>query len=313
MHFTQFPYSPMNLNPALAGNFDGAYRLVYNQRRQWRSITPNPFSTIGISADAHQPLNLTNAGAGLSIYNDRAGASRLNTLQINFAGAYSVPIDSNQTVTFGVQPGITFKSVNYSKLSFDNQYQGNQYDSDAATGESFGRDNYSYPNLNAGVQWGYEKEKRKTFTAGVAFFNLLTPDQSLIQTETIPLDRRLSLNVGSNYRLTEELDILPTLLYMRQGTFNQTSLGTSVKYYLDPSPYHYRAIYLGGWWRVGDAGNLAIGMDYNRLFASVSYDINYSGLDIASRNRGGWEVAIIYIFRDLLPPRKRYKNCPTFI
>ncbi|MEM9023599.1 MAG: type IX secretion system membrane protein PorP/SprF, partial [Bacteroidota bacterium] len=79
MHFSQFNNSPMNLNPGLAGDFDGEYRFVLNQRRQWSSVTSNPFQTFGVSADAREPLDIENVGAGVSVYHDVAGDSRFNT------------------------------------------------------------------------------------------------------------------------------------------------------------------------------------------------------------------------------------------
>ncbi|MEK7227019.1 MAG: type IX secretion system membrane protein PorP/SprF, partial [Bacteroidota bacterium] len=39
IHFSQFLSSPMNLNPALAGQFDGDHRFVMNHRNQWSSVT----------------------------------------------------------------------------------------------------------------------------------------------------------------------------------------------------------------------------------------------------------------------------------
>src|ERR1700712_3430420 len=49
-HFSQFFASPLTLNPALTGKFDGNLRIAGNYRNQWPTIN-NAFTTPTISAD----------------------------------------------------------------------------------------------------------------------------------------------------------------------------------------------------------------------------------------------------------------------
>ena len=58
---------------------------------------------------------------------------------------------------------------------------------------------------------------------------------------------------------------------------------------------------------------LPIGMYYNSWRVGLSYDVNYSPLNVASNYRGGWEISVIYILRELLPKRRNFKHCPNFI
>ena len=44
-HFSQFYASPMAMNPALAGAFDGKFRVGAIYRDQWRGALDNPFVT----------------------------------------------------------------------------------------------------------------------------------------------------------------------------------------------------------------------------------------------------------------------------
>ena len=41
-HFSQFYSSPLTLNPALTGAFDGKYRVGTNYRDQWRGLLEQP-------------------------------------------------------------------------------------------------------------------------------------------------------------------------------------------------------------------------------------------------------------------------------
>ena len=129
IHFSQFMSSPMNLNPALTGNFDGSYRFIGNGRRQWSSVTI-PYQTLGISADANNFLRLKNVGTGISLYQDRTGDSHFSTLQFNIAASYRIKLnkDSTHFITLGIQSGITSRRIDYSNLTYDNQFNGFVYD-----------------------------------------------------------------------------------------------------------------------------------------------------------------------------------------
>ena len=49
-NFSQFFASPLTLNPALTGKFDGSYRVAGNYRNQWPTIN-NAFTTYTASFD----------------------------------------------------------------------------------------------------------------------------------------------------------------------------------------------------------------------------------------------------------------------
>ncbi|MFZ9207484.1 MAG: type IX secretion system membrane protein PorP/SprF, partial [Sediminibacterium sp.] len=49
-HFSQFFASPLTINPALTGKFDGKYRITSNHRNQWPTIN-NAFITTTASFD----------------------------------------------------------------------------------------------------------------------------------------------------------------------------------------------------------------------------------------------------------------------
>ena len=314
IHFSQFARSPMNLNPGMSGRFDGDWRLVANSRQQWRSVS-NPYRTFGGSFDGHDFLKVQELGAGLSIYQDRAGASEFSTLEVNLAGSYGIRLQGSpdHTISVGVQSGITQRKINTANLTFDNQWNGTRFDGSLGSNELFATTSHVYPNLNTGVYWTRTVEKRKTYSAGVALYNILKPDQSFFGANDITLDRRLNIHANTTHKLTDDLDLLPGVLFSGQGTYRELDLGTNMRYYLDKSPYAYKAVYVGLWTRLADAGYIVAGIDYNDLNISASYDFNYSPLRTASRWRGGLELALTWIIRTRLPERGRFKSCPDFL
>ena len=314
IHFSQFMSSPMNLNPASAGMFNGAYRFVGNGRRQWGSVTI-PYQTFGGSIDAHNLLRLKNVGTGISVYNDRTGDSRFNTLQANLALSYTIKIskDSTNFITLGGQTGITQRTINYNDLYYDNQYAGFGMDPNLPNNESFQNTGRVYPNLNLGIIYTKNFSIRNTISTGISLNNINQPEQSFFNDQNIKLDLRVNFHVISQFKLSKKIDILPALIVMSQGKFKEYTFGTSGKYILNSNADRYRALYVGVWTRAADAGWLSAGMDYGNLYVGLSYDINYSKLTPASNAKGGIEVSIIYIIKDLLPKRKKYKICPNYI
>lgn len=45
IHFTMYNMSPMTLNPAMAGKFEGTFRIGGIYRDQWASVIANQFRT----------------------------------------------------------------------------------------------------------------------------------------------------------------------------------------------------------------------------------------------------------------------------
>jgi type IX secretion system PorP/SprF family membrane protein len=314
IHFSQFMNSPLNLNPAQTGNFKGSYRFVGNVRRQWSSVTI-PYQTFGLSADAKDFRRLKNFGLGTSLYYDHTGDSHFSTLVFNVSSSYRIVLSKKKPeyINIGIQGGITQRRIDYSNLTYDQQYNGYYYDPSLPVEQSFANSGRIYPNIHTGILYTKYFEKRKMITGGVALYNITKPAQSFFNESSISLDRRWSFNLGGQHPLGDKTDLLPAVHYMTQGTFKSFIAGTSIKYTLQDNKLTYRAIYAGGWFRYGDAAFISIGMDYDEWFVGLSYDINTSNLKPASNYRGGFELAVIYIVPQYLPKRLKYKVCPDFM
>ena len=196
IHFSQYNQSPLNLNPALTGVFNGEYRFVGNHRRQWASVTV-PYQTFGLSVDAKSPIKkLPNLSAGLALYTDKAGDSDFGTTQVNLSGAYRIRLssDSSQHIVIGIQSGVTQRKLNYNKLTFDSQYNGYQYDATLGNNEVFEKQQRVYANLNGGMVYTKKFSERTVLLIGASLFNISKPKQSFNGDNLTKLDRRLDFN-----------------------------------------------------------------------------------------------------------------------
>lgn len=312
IHFSQYYASPLNLSPALTGHFDGDYRLVGNYRNQWNSITI-PYRTYSFSADAKNILGHRNVHAGITAVADETGDSEFNTVMVNFSGAYSYPldIDSAHVLTFGLQPGIVQRKMNYADLTFDNQYsqQQGRFDPSLASGEDFGRAGRTYFNLSTGLSWDYRIDRDKKITTGFSVYNLTRPKQTYFSDNEIRLDRRLTVHANGQLKVLPLVALLPGFSLMKQGSYREIVFGTSARYLLNG----LTNLHLGYWYRNQDAGFITAGITQQNLYVGLSYDINTSDLQPASNGRGGVELSLIYIMRKFRGNIVKYKVCPNYL
>ncbi|MCE3279368.1 MAG: hypothetical protein K0S44_1559 [Bacteroidetes bacterium] len=316
IHYSQFNSSPENLNPAQTGLFDGDWRFDGNYRSQWSAI-PVPYKTFSLATDTRLKTKLENdvPGAGLQINNDKSGDSRFSTTQILLSGSYIKKLtkDSANFLSLGIQPGITTKSFDVNALTFDNQYDGDQYNAALASGESFSKTRITYFDLGAGITYLWRKTNRTKINIGISAFHLNRPKQSFFENDNIRLDVKTTFSGIGQVPVSAKLDVLPSFMYQRQGKFNETLVGLFGKYHLKPIDGKETAISLGAFYRVKDAFIVVANMDYKNFNVGISYDVNTSKLIAATNRRGGFEISIIYIFKKMVPFVAKKRVCPIYM
>jgi type IX secretion system PorP/SprF family membrane protein len=316
IHFTQYYTSPLNLNPAMTGFFDGSQRFTLQNKTQWESVTV-PFTTLSASYDLpilKRYLKHDLFGGGIVINRDQEGDSKYGTTQVNLSLSYirSVSRLNNQFVSFGIQAGAAQRTIDYSQLLFDSQWDGTSFNPGLPNDEQFNSRNFFFFDLSSGVYWSIVQHNGNGFSAGVALFHINEPQQSLLGNDNIRLAPKLLINGNEQLMITSKIKLYPGILIMHQETYNEVDIGSLVKFVQVPAEINYLALSCGMYYRVGDAFNLIAGLDYRDFSLGVSYDINSSNLVPASHNRGGLELTVMYI---LNKNKKNYVKkipCPIF-
>ncbi len=316
IHLSQFNASPQNLNPAQTGIFDGDWRFVGNYRSQW-SVIPVPYQTFSLSTDTRLKTSLKNdvPALGLIINSDKSGDSKFSTTQVLMSAAYIKKLnkDSTHIISVGIQPGVTTKNFNVNALTYDNQYDGDKYNSNLSSGENYNNTKITYFDIGGGLVYLWKKNQRTQVNIGVSQFHINTPKQSFFNDNSIKLDRKTTISGMVQFPVAAKLDLMPTFLYQKQGLFNETVVGMFGKYYLQPIDGMTTAVSLGGFCRVKDAFILVANMDYRNFNVGVSYDVNTSKLIAATNNRGGFEISVIYIFKKPVIFVAKKRVCPIYM
>jgi type IX secretion system PorP/SprF family membrane protein len=314
VHYSQFYMNPVYLNPALSGNFDGDFRASAQQRSQWRSVS-RPYNTFGFSFESKQPWVLPGMYHAVNLFHDVAGDGNFRTTELGLTTAYQLYLDNDSihSVTPAVQLSLNHRTIDFSKLSFGSQFNGFYYDPSLPTNEIFQTSSRAGFNFALGAIYSYKPAHRKELVAGVGWFNIPQPKQSFYNDDGIKRDRRLLFHARAVYALNFEWDVQPAISAQFQGKYVEVLVGSNFRYIMKDRKGEYLAPYAGIFYRSADAAYLTGGVYYNNWIAGISYDINVSGLTVASKTRGALEFQLQYIFHIFKPKVAQFRVCPDYL
>ncbi len=312
IHFSQLNFSPLNINPAFAGLFDGDYRFGGIYRSQWTSV-PVAYSTTSLMADMRKQIQSHETGVGLLFNHDVSGDSRYGITQLYIPLAYHKNLwsDSTLKLSFGLQPGIANIGFKTAQLTFDSQFDGDAYNAALPNGENFPIRSRTYFDLNAGVALQYHFSQQQVLTLSQSFSHLNGPHVSFFNQGDIKLDLRSVSYLSLTLPLNTDFLLNPEIKYSRQGKFQETVAGAKINYLLNAK--EQQSVNAGIYMRLKDAFIARVGYNHKQWQFGISYDVNTSDFVAATNRRGGVELGLIYIFKKDKPfiPKKRV--CPVYM
>lgn len=316
IHWSQFEYAPLNLNAAHTGLFNGDYRLVGNYRSQWFDV-PVAYRTVSLTFDAHLlPYRLENDvwGVGITFNHDQAGDGQLSMLNIMASTAYTKRITKHFFIGAGVQLGFNNRRYQLDKLTFNDQFNGDVYDPNLISYDQTkfaGRTNISYFDINAGLNFRYQSSKRMWANVGGGVFHLTQPNMSFLGVEGVLLPIRWNVMANASIQVSKRIDIMPSFIFQRQLEYQEIVYGGMMRYHFNTNPGREMSGEIGIMHRWDDAIVARLGFAYQNFHVGLSYDINVSGFQTATRNNGGYELSVVYIWSKV-PDLGTIKTCPIF-
>ena len=337
IHFTQFYMSPMTLNPAMAGKFEGTvriggiyrdqYRSVINQKDIDPSVKNAQYKTPSIWVDAPIIRGFRKndwVGVGIMFFSDKAGQGGLAHTGSKIGATYHLAIDkkANTVLSVGAHYGGEQRKVDNGKFFFERGYTSstlpnNQYQA-AQSGESQTNTDDKYSDIDAGVVLTSKLNKMMDFNLGFSMFHIAEPSYSLIGSTgtgtgggNTKVARRAVLHGQFNAKLTDKFSINPAFLFQTQTGGQEIALQGMAGYLFDEEKDIHLNFGVG--YRMRDALQAIVGMRYKALNVGLAYDINVSNLNTVSRYRGGFELAANYVIKIFKPAIIKPKVlCPRF-
>ena len=314
-NFSQFFTSPMTLNPALTGKFDGVYRFACNYRNQWPTIN-NAYTTMTASIDfgimKNRISELDQFGVGLMAYSDKAGDGALNSTYYALSMAYHKGLDENgyNQIGAGFQGTYMNRLLNTAKLTFEDQLT--PFGFTGVTQESFSSSQVklNYFDLNAGVFYNGSTNGYNNFYLGASMYHINRPKETFQKGDFL-LNARTTIQAGGKIPVGPYSFIHIAANHSIQAKAHNTMVGGAFAMNLNNNEDNPTSVYFGTWYRFQDAFIPYIGLEFGEWRFGGSYDINTSSLKTASNSRGGFEFSLIYIKKPVDPNAKKL-NCPKF-
>ena len=200
----------------MTGLMNHDIRVTANYRSQWESVTV-PYRTFSVGLDASVMKGFLEDdffGVGLLMLNDKAGDADLRTTQVQGSFAYSKSLngEANHYVSLGGQVGVVQRSIDFSKLTFDSQFDGDVLNPNIANGEDMERAQFAFTDFSAGLAWYYVPAKQYSYYAGIAMSHLNEPNQSFYSETRENLYRKLTAHIGMEIGLNESLSFFLELV-----------------------------------------------------------------------------------------------------
>lgn len=315
IHFSQFFETPLLRNPGLAGIFSGDVRIQSVYRTQWNAVTV-PYKTGSFNGEYRLPIGRGDdfITLGGEILYDKAGTVALSTTHVLPVVNYhkSLSADRNMYFSLGFMGGLVQRKFDRSKMTTNNQWNGNNYDASIADGESFSKTGYSYMDGAVGASFNAQvgENEDNNFYLGLAYHHFNKPknisfnnsaDQAMLPKYVMSGGLRMSI---SEYAyLTFQGD------YSKQGPHTETILGALYSFKLDDPENPLYVFHAGAFLRWKDAFIPVVKMEKRPFSVALSYDANVSQLKAASRSQGGFELSLSY---QIYLNRDRSVLCPKF-
>ncbi len=308
IHFTQWMFSPLNLNPGETGRFDGDYRIVGNFRSQWGAIMSNQYKTMGMSYDRVFSAYGQEFSAGIQFDNDRSSIGNLMQNKLLVSGGYNKLVKGNY-LSGGIQIGMLHKGLDPNKYTYPVQWDNNigQFSNTTGGGnmETFTKTNDYSMDLNVGLGWARQISEKVFPEVGLAWMHLNTPKESFLSSDE-SFSLRHVYNLRVNYKLSDKYVIAPNFLYMYQNKAQDMVMGVIGKMKMAENKAKIDEVFAGlnfrdGFKRNYDAANLIIGAKREEWQVGLSYDINISNLSSVTHYRGAFELSVIYIAQSSEP------------
>lgn len=315
IHFSQYNGSLLNLSPAFTGVFNGDFRAGAIYRSQWTAV-PVSYSTFSMHGEARlKPKQFVrdNLGVGFLFNNDKAGDASYTMNQFFLKASYLKPLtdDSTLLISAGFNLGICSAFFDYSKMTFDEQFDGVNYSRSRSAGENFAFTRYNYADVNLGLGLAYRPFDKLQLNYAIGWHHLNRPLVSFQTNKESRLDMKLANYLQAVYELNPTLDIVGEMLYNRQGKYNEYIPHASMKYYF--SRDKNLSVSGGLMLRAKDAIVMRAGYTHKTLQSGIAYDINTSKFTAATNRRGGFELFVNYVFSKPKPVFIKRRPCPVYM
>ncbi len=322
LHFSQTAETPLLINPASAGVYDGWERVIVNHRNQWLGAGTQ-FMTTAVAADANFGKSRLNdkahVGLGLMFFNDIGGDSKFGNQTGSLSLSGILPIGGGHILSAGIQGAFGSRKADYSGLNFMSQWNGTAFDQTILSGE-VNNTSFAYKEANAGIYYVFDggqstfmRNNDFKLQLGVSGHHLNRPVMKYTTVSGDRLYRKFVFHAGvvADLAMTQ-WSIDGSALQFIQGPHMETILGMIFRYRFQDGTKitgNFQDAYIGfgSFYRVKDALVPSVLVSLKGFKFGISYDVTVSSMRKAYTG-GSLEFSLSYtnLNHALFKSRRRF-------
>ena len=308
-HFSQYFNSPMSLNPALIGKGIGDFRVLGTFRSQWWGASISPYNTRTASIEKAFRSGGTGKsvfGIGFSILSDASNSGLLKNNYFTVGAAYNISLDGkgNEFLGVGLEGTYANRLLDASKFEFQSQFGSMGFQRSAPSGDPVSITSNQYFDVNMGVHYS-KRYKSGGLNLGVAVYHASTPKQGVLSNTNYSVDRRVSLQAGMIFNLTNEDQVHISSNTDFQGENSIHSLGGVYKVRLNDK---IESLNIGLWSRFRDALYPYIALEGKSWLFGITYDVINSEIRNSYTSVQSMEISFGWLFGAKRNPVTRPEN-----
>lgn len=252
-------------------------------------------------------------GVGVMAFSDKSGGG---VLQYNYAAvsvAYHKGLDEDgyHQIGAGFQGTYVNKRLEPASLHMEDQLRADGFTGISSENFSKFQLNLSYFDLNAGLFYNGTTNGDNNFYLGASMYHINQYRERFSDTGQYFLAARVTLQAGGRLPIGDGNSFHFSGNHSRQAGAVNTIIGGAYALNVAADEANPTNLYLGSWYRFGDAIIPYVGLEWGEFRLGASYDVNISSLKPGSNMRGGSEFSLIYT-REPRDPNAKKLNCPKF-
>lgn len=311
-HFSQFFASPLTLNPANTGNFNGDLRVSGNYRNQWPGFG-NAYITSTVAVDGsflkRAISKRDKLSGGLLILSDQTGNGILKENHLVLSLAYQKSVGENQSITVGFQGGVGNYMFDATKANFEDEISASGFTIPSAE-ILLTRDlSKVFLDVHTGVLYKLNFDNSNGLYIGGSVYHLAKPNFGF-NSNNYRLENRFNVHGGGFNQLNFSTALHYSFQYQKQFNYKEFLIGAAVSRNIIDKLNTYAELYAGVWMRNNDSFIPYLGIEWNSVRAGFSYDFNYSGKKATSSLFQTAEVSLTWILASSLDVTG--VKCPKF-
>ncbi len=197
--FTAFQMQRLELSPAYGGS--GGIGKVQINSASRTSFYPvrGPFSYNSISLDISPCTKLGLVGFGLLVNKESQGDGYYKKTRASLNFAYSLRLNENNSLSFGLRAGILNQSIDWNEFTFSDQLHPINGIVNPSFNHGAGLEFSNTFDWDAGIKYNYYKRGPFNFMIGASVFNLI--------------ESRIGLMSNGNFRMNRRFSIINSLIF----------------------------------------------------------------------------------------------------